>query len=579
MLSKKFFLVPRKTSHLYYEVNRAFYVEKLSYGEISKRFNIGSGYARVIISKSGSGFNFFRDTVKGPRVKHKGLVHKEDMIILRKRNYTFEEILTELKMKYGEEVDYSSKTIERILKSLGFGRLSRRTRVMKKKVFTKRNTYIPAVSENVELSELDGKSFKTSYGGIFLFVPIIKSLGLLELIKDKEIHLYKSDMINKESYFLSLLTLKLISCPRLSNVNNYNFDGVLGLFCRLNVLPKSTSMSAYSYKIPPTTTRRLLEKFISNLYQITEPNNKAISLDFYSVPHYGEKLNLEKNWSGSKNKAIRGALSVIANQTDDKFICYAKTNIKRKEASNVIIDFVKFMEKIKKKVSEYLLFDSKFTKYEKLDYLCSNNIKFITVKARYQKDLREIQLLNKKDWAAVKLSEKRKHKKVFAYEKEVLLKDMTNKLRQIYVIGTGHLKPSIYLTDDREMSISNVIETYGRRENIEQEISDDLTFFNLNKLSSDILVKVDVDLLFTVIANACYKLLRQRLTHFEKAKPKQIFEKFIQNNSIIKIKKNVIELKLALKAINPVLMDAGFKQDSQIQVPWLEGYKLKFKYW
>jgi hypothetical protein len=53
--------------------------------------------------------------------------------------------------------------------------------------------------------------------------------------------------IPAQSYFLSFLALKLIGAERHTHLTDHAFDPGLGLIAGLNVLPKCTAMSTYSY--------------------------------------------------------------------------------------------------------------------------------------------------------------------------------------------------------------------------------------------------------------------------------------------------------------------------------------------
>jgi hypothetical protein len=57
-----------------------------------------------------------------------------------------------------------------------------------------------------------------------------------------------SRMVPASSALLALLMLKLLDKERRGHINDFNFDEALGLFAGLNVLPKKSFATDYSYR-------------------------------------------------------------------------------------------------------------------------------------------------------------------------------------------------------------------------------------------------------------------------------------------------------------------------------------------
>jgi hypothetical protein len=57
-------------------------------------------------------------------------------------------------------------------------------------------------------------------------------------------------MVPATSALLSLLALKWLDKERRSHISDFNFDEALGLFAGLNILPKTTFATDYSYRTP-----------------------------------------------------------------------------------------------------------------------------------------------------------------------------------------------------------------------------------------------------------------------------------------------------------------------------------------
>ena len=91
---------------------------------------------------------------------------------------------------------------------------------------------------------------------MFLFLPLLARLRFDNLAR--EAGYPGSDMIPAHSALLGLLTLKLLDKERRSHIDDFNFDAALGLFCGLNVLPKKSYATAYSYQTGRDNQRALL---------------------------------------------------------------------------------------------------------------------------------------------------------------------------------------------------------------------------------------------------------------------------------------------------------------------------------
>jgi len=74
-----------------------------------------------------------------------------------------------------------------------------------------------------------------------------------------------SQMVPAPSALLSLLTLKLLDKERRSHISDFNFDEALGLFAGLNLLPKTTFATDYSYRIQREHQHRLLAAWLTHL--------------------------------------------------------------------------------------------------------------------------------------------------------------------------------------------------------------------------------------------------------------------------------------------------------------------------
>lgn len=414
----------------------------------------------------------------------------------------------------------------------------------------------------------------TTFGGIFLFLPLIRQLKLDELFKMEGY--YGGKVIPRISYLLSYLTLKLLGKDRICHIDDFAFDYGLGVFPGLNVLPKSAAITSYSYRQSAQLIRKLLNGFVKQLQAGGYIKGKNINLDFHVIPYYGDKSVLEDNWVPIRGKSMKNVLSFFAQDLDTAFLCYSNGDIKREEQNDEVMDFVKFYEDSTGLLPQRLVFDSKLTLYKNLDQLNKRGILFITLKRRGGNYLSEFAKLT--EWKKVKLDNaKRKYQSLEYAEIWTDLKDYEGKVRQVIVKGNGRELPMCLITNDSQGSVKELLTIYSQRWRIENNIQENVDFFNLNAFTSPVVVKVDFDIAMTLIANTLYKILAGKTKWFKKATPKTLSRNFIDNKTNIEIKENSVKIKFSKKNYNPVIMDWINSLD-EIKIPWWENKTLIFEF-
>ena len=110
-------------------------------------------------------------------------------------------------------------------------------------------------------------------------------------------------MIPPDAALLSLLALKLLRKERLSHIDDFNVDEALGLFAGLNVLPKKSFATDYSYRTQRSNQESLLGSWIKKLSPILLPEAKAFSLDFHPIPYRGDEAVLENHYIPCRGQA------------------------------------------------------------------------------------------------------------------------------------------------------------------------------------------------------------------------------------------------------------------------------------
>ena len=191
------------------------------------------------------------------------------------------------------------------------------------------------------------------------------------------------------------------------------------------------------------------------------------------------------------------------------------------------------------------IFDSKFTTYTNLSELNRQGVKLVTLHCRGQKLL----------------------------EKIVELKDYDGVARQIILKGNGHEKPAFLITNDFESPPEITAADYTCRLHSETGISEAVKFFNINALSSPILLKVHFDMVMMMIADMLYWKLAQSLRGFEKCDANTIFRNFVHGKGIVSVKDSEITLTYPKRAHNPILRAVDW-QRLPSAIPWLDDAKL-----
>jgi len=128
-----------------------------------------------------------------------------------------------------------------------------------------------------------GRRLITRHAGIFLFLPLLSRLRFDQMVDAAGDP--GTQMISPANALLSLLTLKLLDKERLSHMDDFNCDEVLGLFAGLNILPKKSFATDYSYRTIRDNQVQLLERWVKKLSPLLFPDADSFLLDFHAIGH------------------------------------------------------------------------------------------------------------------------------------------------------------------------------------------------------------------------------------------------------------------------------------------------------
>jgi len=559
------FLRPRNTTHRRYEALRAYFVEHLPSLEVARHFGYTPGSFRVLCHefRLNPKREFFLPPQKGPHSAPKSDPLRARIIALRKQNlsiYDIEKALTHA----GKSL--SSVAIATILKEEGFARLPRRGDEERPKTLKPEK----AAVANINALDLSSRTFRTQFGGLFLFVPYLVEVGLKSIAARAD--LPGSRMIPADCAIRALLGMKLFGRRRHSHVMSYVMDDGLALFAGLNAIPKRAFLTEYSSRIHPASYPKLMKLWFDAANKLGLERGASFNLDFHTIPFHGEDALVEKHYVTKRSRRQKGVLAFLVEDADKRVFCYANGQVRKAEQNNEILRFVEFWKQRTGKLPEELVFDSKLTTYANLNRLNRMNIPFITLRRRSAKFLQELRALPPSAWRRIELeSISRIYRTPRILDSKIGLQGYEGRMRQICVDDLGHEEPTIMLTNQLTRSAGKLIGRYAKRMIIENSIADGIDFFHMDALSSAVAMKVNFDLQLTLMASSLYRLLGCQIGNgYEHAKSRHIFRDFIDASATVSITEREIVVRFQKRAHNPLLLAAGFGK-TQIRIPWLQG--------
>jgi transposase len=571
MRNASYFTKPSHDWQRRYEALRASFVERLPAKVVADRFGYSAGYVHLLCHQFRTGKIDFSEPVPEGKTNRRRVTSevRQKIISWRKNQLSAGEI-TELLSENGIEI--SVRTVERVLTEEGFQKLPRRIRL--KLGQTVKKADIPERSQIITIGAQEGCCWDSTGAGIFLFAPFLAQLNIDNVIKSAA--LPGSKMIPAMNYFLSFLALKLLGNERYAHVGDHAFDPGLGSFAGLNTIPKCTALSTYAYSLDEVHLLRLQKSFVKQAAKLGLYKEDIVNLDFHTVPHFGDESVLEKHWAGARNKRMKGALTLFAQDAESKLILYTGADIKKDEADDQIFKFLSFWKGVRRGVKPTLVFDSKFTSYSNLSALDEQGVKFITLRRRGKRLIE--QMKNLAPWKKITIPHaKRKYPNPLVHDSKTTLRGYNGDIRQVVIRGNGHEKPTFLISNDHETPVELLVGNYARRWRVENGIAEAVKFFNLNALSSPILIKVQFDVIMTMIADTLYSMLAQKLRGFESCDAPKLNRHFVKGNGNVLIKAGEIKIVFPRRAHNPILRAVPWQRLPQ-NLPWLDGARLNLRF-
>jgi transposase len=560
-----------------YNAMRRFFHDKASAKEVAEEFGytVSTVYtlARDFKIKLAAGTDpFFIETRLGRKKTDREGQLAQLIVELRKQFLSVPQIKSILD---SQGYVFSERAISTLLHEKGFARIPRRDNAEIDEAFSRGKQKLLTAPISESFAD-EPALFSTQLAGLLCFLPLIKSLGIDELIQSVDYP--QTKQITRLPSILSYLALKL------SNIERYNADDVwcmdrgMGLFAGLNVLPKTAWLSGYSCAVTREMNVDLLKK-LQSVWRETGLLSNTVNLDFTAIPYWGKEEPLENNWSGKYGRSLKSIQAVLAQDPDNGVILYGDTTLRHENQNEVVFEFLDFYRTGGKTAEPVcLVFDSRFTTYENLARLDKEGICFITIQRRSHSLEEKIKEIPESKWTDIQVAKEHSRARTVTIAENVIqLPKHDCKLRQIILRNTHRNKPAVIITNNLNAPVAEIVRSYARRWLVEKEISEQIHFFHLNRNNSGIVVKVDFDLTMTILAHNLYRVLAMELEGFAGCEAKTIFNKFVLNAGTVEITKDAIVVELKRKRSLPILLGALARFDQGEPYPWLKDKRLKFE--
>ena len=222
------------------------------------------------------------------------------------------------------------------------------------------------------------------------------------------------------------------------------------------------------------------------------------------------------------------------------------------------------------------MFDQKLTTHEHLAELDELGVGLITLRQRSPKLIEALDALPSSAWTKTRLDRAGKHKTATYHEDQVTLADRS--FRQLAVQGLGREHATLILTNQHQLTPKQLIERYGKRWGIENQLSEQIRAFHLDSLCSQVPLAVDFDVALTVLADIVYRrFARGPHASYHNQTPDTIREYLINGIGELHLTPDNVEVRLRRRTHTPALLDASY-ETRHLKVPWWDGRTVSYTF-
>src|SRR4051794_5473676 len=441
----RLFQHPDSPAQRRYEICRAYFHERTPADEIAGRFHLHGDSVRAIVrdfARDPDRDAFFPAARPGRKTAPKRDAVHDRACELRRQGLTLADIHAALDH---EGLTVSESYLFRILRGAGLDTTRQHRPLPRPGERAGDGSVVPEVAAVQGLSLDEGRQFLTKVAGLFLLLPASLDLDLPRAVAHAG--LPGTEQIPPLQALLALLVPKLLGKRRVSHISDLCHDEGAGLFAGLNVLPKITYATDYSYK----TERSMNERLIAAVIAKTPLGDPPLSfnLDFHAIPFRGAEPDLENHWVPMRNRAAPSVMAFVAQAAGRRVICYATANVLRAEADGMVPKFAEYWKEQTGRYPARLLFDSRATTYAGLSQLTRRQVGFITIR-RGSGMLARAGRLPADCWRRCQVTQaKGKRRQISYVDEQVELDGYEGTARQLIVTGLGRESPTFFLTNDR----------------------------------------------------------------------------------------------------------------------------------
>ncbi|MGH7139221.1 MAG: hypothetical protein ACREHD_26040, partial [Pirellulales bacterium] len=215
------FLAPENSTHRQYEALRAYFVERLPGSNVAQRFGYTRGSLHQLVHQFRQQPNrqFFLEPTR-PGTKAADSIRKR-IVELRKQNQSIYDISQALKK---EGIPRTSVAVGEVLRQEGFAKLPRRGDDERPPGVK------PTAADRADVRalNLEPRTLRTKFGGLFLFLPALAEMGFDQALEPCGLPGTKT--VPAAHALRSLLALKLFGSQRHAHVMSAVLDEGLALF-------------------------------------------------------------------------------------------------------------------------------------------------------------------------------------------------------------------------------------------------------------------------------------------------------------------------------------------------------------
>lgn len=396
----------------------------------------------------------------------------------------------------------------------------------------------------------------------------------------------RGDGIPAKNLLLTILSLKCGGISRYNHANDVREDRGLAIVAGLTKLPDQSLLHKFAGTFSEEMCQSISIGFSQRLIALGFLKGKKVNVDFHNIPAFGDDDSLEKNWIVTRNRSMSSVRTLLAQDNESTAPFFASSDLKDIKPSEAIFLVADRCEELFGKGVTHLIMDSKVTTYPGLNKLDKRKFKFTTLRRRGKNIVKRIRNMPIENFDTITIENPtRKYRRVKILDEIIELDDYEGELRQIAMKWHGRKEPAFFVTNDLKSSAKEIITDFTHRWRIENNISENIDFFSLNKLPSYTTVKIELDLILTLISDNLYKSFAREIPGCQFMKPETLFRKFIHKTAKVQQVDDEIVVRFdyfreqgkiipLLKNLNEELEKNGVNPS----IAWLGSKKLRFEF-